>query len=165
MYINTDTIFSINQKDGALVKEYLLSTGKYRKDDDEGVSIRRLFYDTPQFIFYQVIIPPAVIPNIGPGGRTVFCLYDKATGKGVKLPFYEEYTVDNQPYRGRGFQNDLDGGMIFLPSKIRGNKMYQLVNAYKFIEYAESTGSKAMQEVAAKLNEESNPVLVIATLK
>ena len=161
----TDTIFSINQKDGALVKEYLLSTGKYRKDDDEGVSIRRLFYDTPQFIFYQVIIPPAVIPNIGPGGRNVFCLYDKATGKGVKLPFYEEYTVDNQPYKGRGFQNDLDGGMIFLPSKIRGNKMYQLVNAYKFIEYAESTGSKAMQEVAAKLNEESNPVLVIATLK
>ena len=43
--------------------------------------------------------------------------------------------------------------------------MYQLVNAYEFIEHAESTGSKAMQEVAAKLNEESNPVLVVATLK
>ena len=161
----TDTIFSINQKDGALVKEYLSSFGKYRKDDDEGVNIRMRFYDTPKFIFYQVIIPPTVIPNLDPKERTVFCLYDKATGEGVKLPFYEEYAVDKQSYRGRGFQNDLDGGMIFLPSKIRGNKMYQLVNAYKFIEYAESTGSKAMQEVAAKLNEESNPVLVIATLK
>ena len=50
-------------------------------------------------------------------------------------------------------------------SCIRGDKMYQLVNAYEFIEHAESTGSKAMQEVAAKLNEESNPVLVVATLK
>jgi hypothetical protein len=43
--------------------------------------------------------------------------------------------------------------------------MYQVVNALKFIEYAQKSSSSRMKEVAATLTEESNPVLVVATLK
>jgi hypothetical protein len=64
-----------------------------------------------------------------------------------------------------GFLNDLDGGMPFLPSYIKDGKMYQLVDASVFIEMAGICSSARMKEVAAKLTEESNPVVVVVTMK
>ena len=43
--------------------------------------------------------------------------------------------------------------------------MYQLVDAIKFMDYAEQSSSQKMKEIAAQLNEESNPVMVVVTLK
>ena len=43
--------------------------------------------------------------------------------------------------------------------------MYQLVDAYRFIESAERSTSDKMKEVAATLTEDSNPILVKAILK
>ncbi len=158
-----DTLYSINPADGSLVQEYLLQYGKYHRNED-CVEVRALFMETPRFVLYRAVFNKGGYPNLDIKDRIALCLYDKSTGKSVRLPINEEY-MSGTPYKACGFENDIDGGMLFHPICIRGDKMYQLVNAYEFIERAESTGSKAMQEVAAKLNEDSNPVLVVATLR
>lgn len=85
-------------------------------------------------------------------------VYDKINHTASKLPYYEEF--------GKyGFKNDIDGGMPFWPVVIKGNKMYQYIDAVTFIEAAAKSSSAKMKEVAATLNEESNPVVVVATLK
>ena len=71
----------------------------------------------------------------------------------------------NDDYGYAGFTNDIDGGMLFYPKYINEGKMYQLVDAIDFIEYAQKSNSQKMKEVAATLTEESNPVMVVATLK
>ena len=68
--------------------------------------------------------------------------------------------------KSAGFINDLDkGGISFYPIAVKDGKMYQLIDAIKFMEFAEQSSSAKMKEVAATLNEDSNPVLVIVKLK
>ena len=55
--------------------------------------------------------------------------------------------------------------MPFYPTYIKDGKMYQMLDAIDFIEFAEISSSAKMKEVSASLTEESNPVLVIVTLK
>ena len=43
--------------------------------------------------------------------------------------------------------------------------MYQIIDAFDFIEMAEKSTSARMKEIAAQLTEESNPVVVEVTLK
>ena len=43
--------------------------------------------------------------------------------------------------------------------------MFRLVDAEEFIELAAKSSSDKMKSVAENLNDESNPVLVIVTLK
>ena len=80
------------------------------------------------------------------------CVFNKETGLAVNL--------------GKGFINDSDGtGDYFSPTQMFGNKMYQFVSADLFIEAAAKSNSQKMKQVAATLTEESNPVIVVATLK
>lgn len=44
-------------------------------------------------------------------------------------------------------------------------KMYRLVDAVDFIEFAQMGNSARMKEVASKLTDDSNPVLVVVSLK
>ncbi|MBR5856717.1 MAG: 6-bladed beta-propeller [Bacteroidales bacterium] len=159
-----DTISSIKSVDCELVSEYVADLGRYAKGLKPS-DVRSVFMETPAFTLYRVVFSVQGFPNIDREDRIVNCLYDRATGKSVRLKKEEAYTLEGNSASGTGFVNDLDGGMLFSPKEVYGNKMYQLVNAYKFIEYAEATGSEAMLKVAEKLDEESNPVLVIATLK
>ena len=55
--------------------------------------------------------------------------------------------------------------MPFNPSFIFNNRMYQVVDAANFIEYAKKSSSAKMKEIAAKLTDDSNSVIVAATLK
>lgn len=55
--------------------------------------------------------------------------------------------------------------MPFWPSKQIGNKLYQFVDAGTFIEMSEKYNSLRMKEIAATLTEESNPIIIEATLK
>ena len=64
-----------------------------------------------------------------------------------------------------GMKNDIDNGAPFLPRSIVGNKMYQIIDAITFMDLASKCNSLKMKEVATKLTEESNPVLVEVTLK
>ena len=57
------------------------------------------------------------------------------------------------------------GGIPFWPHYIKGNKMYQLIGAEEFIEHAASCESAQIKQLAAGLTSESNPVLMIVTLK
>ena len=63
-----------------------------------------------------------------------------------------------------GFKNDIDNGAPFWPVALVNGKLYQVVDAATFIEWSELAQSEQMKEIAAKLSEESNPVLVVATL-
>ena len=87
-----------------------------------------------------------------------FLLLDKQSNQLKAMPY-------NYSYSSHGFINDIDGGMPFLPNYNAGNKMYQMISAEKFIQYAQIGTSEKMKEIAATLTEESNPVLVVATLK
>ncbi|MBR5857086.1 MAG: hypothetical protein IKY70_07420 [Bacteroidales bacterium] len=55
--------------------------------------------------------------------------------------------------------------MQFWPFVINDNKMYMAAGADRLIELAEKYSSQRMKEIAVGLNEECNPVLVVATLK
>ena len=63
------------------------------------------------------------------------------------------------------FENDLDNGAPFRVMAVNGNKMYQFISALDFITLADKYNSPKMKQLAATLNEESNPVLVTVTLK
>ena len=85
-------------------------------------------------------------------------ILDKQSNKLKAMPY-------NYTYNAHGFVNDIDGGMPFNPNYSAGNRMYQMISAEKFIEYAQIGTSEKMKEVASTLTEESNPVMVVATLK
>jgi hypothetical protein len=64
-----------------------------------------------------------------------------------------------------GFVNDLDGGAPFVPRYIKDGKMYQIMEAIRFMDLADKCKSPAMKKVAASMNEDSNPVLIEVVLK
>lgn len=64
-----------------------------------------------------------------------------------------------------GLENDIDGGAPFFPQVIEGNKMYQILDAITFMDIAQKSSSAKMKEVAASLTEDSNPVVVEATIR
>ena len=66
---------------------------------------------------------------------------------------------------GGSFFNDLDGGLPFWPIHIHNNKMYMACDAGKFIELSQKYNSQKMKEVASRINEDSNPVLIEVVLK
>ena len=85
-------------------------------------------------------------------------IYDRKNGTTKALKY-------NDTYGFAGFTNDLDGGMPFYPTYMNDGKMYRLVDAVDFIEFAQMGNSARMKEVASKLTDDSNPVLVVVTLK
>ena len=91
-------------------------------------------------------------------GSKTMVIYDKADKEFYALK------VDKH-YNKVGFVNDIDKGAPFMPNYFCGNLMFDCIEAIDFIDYAEKSGSEEMKRVAATLNEESNPVLVMATLK
>lgn len=59
-------------------------------------------------------------------------------------------------------KNDIDGGPSFWPRYISADgKMVTLIEAINFIDAAENSTSARIKEVAAKLTEESNPVIMV----
>jgi hypothetical protein len=77
------------------------------------------------------------------------------------------YAMKNIPQIGMvAFENDLDGGLPFFPQWFTSDgKCVWLVDAIDFVEYASIYDNPQMKEIASTLTEESNPVLVVATLK
>ncbi|MBR5856716.1 MAG: hypothetical protein IKY70_05540 [Bacteroidales bacterium] len=134
-----------------------LDFGNLKEGVERKVMIGGYSNEMPEFLILQMIYRTQYFDNLSPEERMNYLLIDKSTGKGVLLAKDGE----NNAY----FKNDLDGGMPFFPYHIEGNKMYQIVDAYKFIEYAENSSSQAMKKVAEGLTEESNPVIIVVTLK
>lgn len=152
----TDSIYSYRGTDSAEVA-YVLDMGNLKDGYKRKVSMGGYCYEAPNFLILQTVHSMKYFDNLQTSERMNYIFFDKAAGRTIKFAKNDE----NDPY----FKNDIDGGMPFFPYHISGNKMYQLVDAYKFIEQADATGSVKMREIASKLNEDSNPVLVVATLK
>ena len=116
------------------------------------------YSESESHLFFCVLFSFEKYPNIPQPQRWVPIVYDKANGKTHSLKF-------NKKFNTIGFVNDIDGGMPFWPRYHIGNKLYKFVSAQEFIFMASKSSSAKMKEVAAKLTEESNPVLVVVTLK
>ena len=134
-------------------------------------STRDYFYDpalggvleSDNFILLKGVLPENELPQIYTKYNydkhcSSYILYDKKDNRTYALKKTEKYDYI-------GFVDDINNGMPFRPICIAGNKMYQFINAADFMELAEQHNVPRMKEVAATLTEDSNPVMVVATLK
>ncbi|MBE6229415.1 MAG: 6-bladed beta-propeller [Bacteroidales bacterium] len=151
---NSDTIRCLNPTTFEPHNYYLL------KGNDEGVFMHKFsFMENEDIIFMEVLKSANYFPDLDENSPRKFPLiYDKSKSAARAL-------VPDQESGTMGFVNDLDGGIPFWPSYISGNKMFRLIDAEEFIELAAKSSSAKMKSVAENLNDESNPVLVIVTLK
>ena len=169
-----DTIYTITKENRKSV-EYVVDYGKYASMLNEAKSEGNAFkfdfrvaandiIETNSIILLKVhgnlqSIPAfATVSADGLPLRTCAILFDKSTKEILALSYSPKYSLI-------GFYNDIDGGMPFMPSFIKDNAMYAVVDAVKFIACAASSSSVKMKEIAATLTEESNPVLIKVELK
>ncbi|MBR4882871.1 MAG: hypothetical protein IKU18_03220, partial [Bacteroidales bacterium] len=141
------------------VKAKILSDGS-----NEAQAVRLLngtFYEGDRLLRMTVMYEAQPFKKYMNQTRPVAVLpiyYDKCTSESFVLPFYEKLC-------GYAFKNDVDGGLPFAIHMMIGNKLYQLVDAERFIELAQDCKSEKVKEIASQLTYDSNPVVIIATLK
>ena len=171
LYAN-DGIFRIYRENGTdtikcLDPQTLEPNGYYLLDGyGKGVLMNKFSYlENDSYIFMLIMKNRVFFPQAQEWDMKNYALYDKRNGSMRALPNNERALLS-------GFENDLDNcdssnkrGVPFWPSYIKGNKMYQLIGAEEFVEMASSSGSACVKEIAAGLNSESNPVLMVVTLK
>ena len=165
LYAN-DGIFRYYREQAAdtikcLDPQTLEPTGFYLLDGcDKGVLMNKFSYmENERYIFMLIMKNKKFFPEAQDWQMKNYALYDKENGSMRALP-------NNEGALLSGFENDIDnGGIPLWPSYIKGNKMYQLIGAEDFVELASSSGSARVKEIAADLNAESNPVLMVVTLK
>ena len=145
-----DTISCI--KDNKLEPRYTLNDGKFKKDGE--IIDKDILWVINLTEFSNIILLHCSIPD-KKDGSTI--LYNKKSGKSCLLKKDENMQ--------KSFVNDLDSGAPFWPDHTYGNKMYMFLDAGQFIEISKECNSARMKEIAATLTEESNPVMIIVTLK
>ena len=118
------------------------------------------FIDTKKFFIMGMSLPKNEFTHLKRDGsdKGYKLIYDKTSGK-TYIP------KQDSRYKIAGFENDIDNGPTFSPSYVAGNKVYSFIDAIDFIDYAEISESQQIKEIAAKLTEESNPVIMEVTLK
>ncbi|MBR4882460.1 MAG: hypothetical protein IKU18_01140, partial [Bacteroidales bacterium] len=116
-------------------------------------------FETEKYLFFNLMTNEHRFKfKEGSDSKMVPFVYSKEEGTVYGIPF--------QMQIGKyGMENNIDGGMPFLPGACSNGKLYQIVNAIDFMDAAENSSSEEMKKVAATLTEESNPVLIAATLK
>ena len=127
---------------------------------DKGVLMNKFSYmENERYIFMLIMKNKKFFPDAQDWQMKNYALFDKDNGSMKALVGNEESSLC-------GFENDIDNaGIPFWPSYIKGSKMYQLIGAEDFVELASSSGSARVKEITAGLNAESNPVLMVVTLK
>jgi len=116
--------------------------------------------ESDNFIILEILFPAYSNEGIEQHRIIDKILYDKRNQKSVLLRYYGSLDLNVE-----GFNNNLDGGAPFLPSYLIGNRMFQFMDAAKFIDLAGKCRSEKMKEVAARLKPSSNPVMIVAKLK
>lgn len=159
---SADTLFFLDDELNKTAA-FLLSYGKYSEEEDFRIGVDNIL-ETENFLIlkyyadlkrFQAICNPIHSDN---NARVGLLVYDKKE-KTFKALRY------NNTFNTLGFVNDLDNGAPFVPQFAKNGKVYQFIDAVKFIDMAQKSSSSKMKEVAAELTEESNPVLVVVTLK
>lgn len=159
----TDTIFTFSRH---LQKSpcYLVNLGKYKLNPDRSnkhnsIQINpRMIWEAEKILVFTIFTNENKFEGNNPDIKMGYMLYDKITGSTRMLPYDKDLEI-------HAFNNDLDGGVPIQPQGITGNKLYQSINATQFIAYSKRFNSKKMKEIAAGLTENSNPVVIVATLK
>lgn len=176
-----DTVFSINNKLEKTVA-YLFKLGKYKEpadatnqevgsNDARFISINNLA-ESDNTLFMSVKmrglstepIKTSTKLNDGSLFETVntnsYAIYNKSNGK---------FTILAQPIKGKmGLEDDLKGAMPFWPRSISsGAELISYKKATDIIKYVseEANAGTYIKDLAAKLNENSNPVVIIAKTK
>lgn len=183
--IINDTIFSINS-DSKIEGLYIFELGKYKpsisflEGKEETNNIMDYFDIRNKYIFPIKIIEsnnnlfiefnfgkhtPELIKSINRQGveyniTEVYSVFDKKTGV---------LTLMKQPIKGKlGFKNDIDNGPTIWPNYISSNdEMIAYLSPEEFMEYYTKIESPTAQmtEVATKIKEDDNPILMIVKIK
>lgn len=151
----SDTLFSYNDEN--LNPIYSFHLGKYGSGDEKKINIGGKNYESEQFLLLQIIFSPKFYDNMPAYERINYLLYNKSTGHTIMIAKNNDNKIC--------FENDIDSGLPFWPAAIYDGKMYQVVDAIEFINYAKISSSVKIKEIAQTLTETSNPVVVIAKLK
>lgn len=161
LYMNNDSLYRVNPLDLILDAEFFIDFGRYATTERFGATLwskDNLLFITQEFVALTALFTYGTFPEIDRKYTRSNFIYDRKKGTTRALKY-------NDTYGFAGFTNDLDGGMPFYPKYMNKGKMYQLVDAVDFIEFAQIGNSAKMKEVAATLTDDSNPVLVVVTLK
>lgn len=161
LYTYNDSLYRVNPLDLSLDAEFFLDFGKYATNERVGATLwsrDNLLFITQEFVALTALFTYGSFPDIDRRYTRSNFIYDRKNGTTKALKY-------NDTYGFAGFTNDLDGGMPFYPTYMNDGKMYRLVDAVDFIEFAQMGNSARMKEVASKLTDDSNPVLVVVTLK
>ena len=176
-----DTIYAYNMEKDTLLMEYLVDYGKLqaRHEDFKVIFLPKrtgLFLNADKFVIFSMLFTGTSFPDMDKKYNHSVFLYDKQSRKttalaadpnlGLALEFCGFGIMPGAEKTGyAGFVNDLDGGAPFVPRYIKDGKMYQIMEAIRFMDLADKCKSPAMKKVAASMNEESNPVLIEVVLK
>lgn len=163
-----DTVYTVDENFRILGAKYFLDFGEYRKgkvlSGYKYKNVRLLVYrdimESDNFIILEILFPAYSNEGIEQHRIIDKILYDKRNQKSVLLRYYGSLDL-----KAEGFNNNIDGGAPFLPSYLVGNRMFQFMDAAKFIDLAGKCRSEKMKEVAARLKPSSNPVMIVAKLK
>lgn len=176
-----DTIYRYDAAKDSLLCEYILNYGTLKEKGEVGKVMllpkrTGIFLNSDKFVMFLVMFSRVNFPDMDSKyARSVF-LYDKGSREIRTLDVDPNYgfawencgfgTMPGAPKSGyAGFVNDLDGGAPFVPRYIKDGKMYQILDAIRFMDLADKCKSPAMKKVAASMNEDSNPVLIEVVLK
>ncbi len=166
----SDTIYKFNSE-GQHIPKYLLDLGIFSvpasiKNNNQ--SMWSFFsgdyfgvngiYESDKYLIFKYIHNSK---------RNNLMIYNKKTGKIENFPENE---------RSGGIKNDLDGGPSFIPEHNDNNVFLQKINAFELKAYIASDEfinstpkypekKKKLEELAASLNENDNPVLMLVELK
>jgi len=176
VYDSNDTILSIG-KNLQLDTPYIFNYGKYRDNSMDRSSIsmekgkhislsgRRKVMESESFLFLQFALrgyahEPYQKPRAGGNGfyplNDSYAIFNKENGK---------FSFLNQTEKGvLGFRENLMGGPPFWPTYVSNdNSLVMVISAASLIEYASNhTVSPKLAEIVKNLNENNNPVVVIA---
>ena len=163
-----DTVYTVDDKFRRVEAKFILDFGEYKKGKvlrgykykNVRLLVARDIMETNNFIILEILFPAYSNEGIEQHRIIDKILYDKRSQKSLLLRYYNSLEL-----RTEGFNNNLDGGTPFLPSHMIGNRMYQFIDAAKFIDLAGKCRSAKMKEIASRLKPSSNPVMVIAKLK
>lgn len=163
-----DTVYAVDENFRILGAKYFLDFGEYKKGKvlsgykykNIRMLVNRDIMETDNFIILEILFPAYSNEGIEQHRIIDKILYDKRNQKSLLLRYYNSLNL-----KAEGFNNNLDGGAPFLPSHMIGNRMYQFIDAAKFIDLAGKCRSAKMKEVASRLKPTSNPVMVVAKLK
>ncbi|HCV15623.1 MAG TPA: hypothetical protein DF637_04750 [Rikenellaceae bacterium] len=181
MVSECDTIFNMDSK-GRVSCKYVLNYGKYQAPKEQNfdsytnnesnfITLATGFKETERYMLFDFnlrALAPEPIERVSKGrdgkesvskNTNVYAVFDKRK---------ENLTFLNQPEKGTmGFKEDIKGGFPFWP-RFTGNQgeLINFRNAIDIIIEAEKNPDDTfMNELASKLTENDNPVIIIVTPK